>query len=259
MEKATRYRGWGLLFTATILLGTACSKKDTPAPDEPVGVVTLSFSHTVKGVPMVLNGPAYTNALGETYTIRKFKYYISNIVLGNGSVSDAEKESYHLVDQASTASLSFNLLPKVNSYTTLSFVLGVDSLRNVSGAQGGALDPLNDMFWTWTTGYIMAKMEGNSPLSNQPNNRIEYHLGGFSGPHSVLKKITLALPPGKTLDVRKGQISAIRIAADLDAWWQQPNSISIAGLPICTTPGAQAKAIADNYAKMFTITEVINN
>ncbi len=247
------------LFAATLLLLAACSKKDTPAPDEPIGVLTIDFSNKVGSSAMVLNGPSYTNSFGESYTIRKFKYYVSNIVLSNGSISDAEKESYHLVDQASTASLSFNIFPKVNTYTTISFVLGVDSLRNVSGAQSGALDPLNDMFWTWSTGYIMAKMEGNSPVSSQPNNRVEYHMGGFAGTNSVLKKITLAMPAGKTIDIRKGKISVLRIDADLNTWWQGPNDIRMAVLPVCTTPGVQAKAIADNYAKMFTISDVINN
>jgi hypothetical protein len=245
------------LLLPLLLLITACSKGDDPAAED-IGVVTLEFTNTVKNTPLILNGPTYTNSLGEAYTLRKFKYYISNITLNNATVSDAEKESYHLIDQANTASLSFNLLPKVNNYTSISFLLGVDSLRNVSGAQSGALDPLNDMFWTWSTGYIMAKVEGSSPVSNQPNNRIEYHIGGFSGPNSVLKKITLPFPSGKVLDIRKGQICRLKITADLDTWWQGPNTISLAALPVCTTPGAQSKAVADNYAKMFTITEVIN-
>ena len=37
--------------------------------------------------------------------------------------------------------------------------LGVDSLRNVTGVQTGALDPAMDMYWTWNTGYVMAKLE----------------------------------------------------------------------------------------------------
>ena len=49
------------------------------------------------------------------------------------------------------------------NYNSLSFLLGVDSMHNVSGAQTGALDPANDMFWTWNSGYVMAKMEGASP------------------------------------------------------------------------------------------------
>ena len=56
-----------------------------------------------------------------------------------------------------------NLYLPEGDYTELQFLLGVDSLHNVSGAQTDDLDPAKDMFWTWNSGYVMAKMEGNSP------------------------------------------------------------------------------------------------
>ncbi|WP_316930094.1 MbnP family protein, partial [Hymenobacter sp. IS2118] len=37
----------------------------------------------------------------------------------------------------------------VGDYQSVSFTVGVDSARNVAGAQTGALDPNNGMFWTW--------------------------------------------------------------------------------------------------------------
>lgn len=92
-----------------------------------------------------------------------------------------ELNSYHLINEEGTASKSFSFFVMPTQYNSLSFLIGVDSLKNVSGAQTGGLDPLNGMFWTWNTGYIMFKMEGNSPSSSVVNNKIEYHIGGFSG------------------------------------------------------------------------------
>lgn len=248
------------LLGAIMVLGLigACNDKDSPAT-EATGTVKLSFSNVVGTSPMVLSTQTYTNPAGENYTISKFKYYVTNIEVSNGSAKATEKDSYHLVDQSIASSQSFTISMGVSNYTTLSFLLGVDSTRNVSGAQTGALDPLNDMFWTWNSGYIMAKMEGNSPVSTQPLNKVEYHIGGFSGANNVLKKITLTMPAGKTLDVRESKTSEIKITADFARWWQNPNTITIAALPVCTTPGAQAKQIADNYANMFTLTDVVNN
>lgn len=210
---------------------------------------------------MVLDAATYTNPFGETYTINKFKYYISNVRLGlSGSPSSAiEKESYHLVDQGKPGSLSFSFEAPENSFITLSFVLGVDSLRNVSGAQTDALDPLNDMFWTWNSGYVMAKMEGTSPRSNQAGNKIEYHIGGFSGVNNVLKTISMTFPAGKVLVIKPGKISEITLEADFNKWWQTPNDLKIIDLPVCTTPGSLAKKVADNYSDMFSITNVVNN
>lgn len=243
-----------LLVTAAI----GCSNKDE-VPTAVTGTVKLSFTNVVNGAPLVLNTTTYTNPAGENYTISKFKYYVTNIEVSNAFSLAKEKESYHLVDQANTASQSFTFDAGVNTYTNISFLLGVDSTRNVSGAQTGALDPLNDMFWTWNSGYIMAKMEGNSPASTQINNKVEYHIGGFAGANSVLKKITLTVPSGKLIDVKEGKTSEIKITADFNTWWQNPNTITIATIPVWMTPGPQSKAIADNYAKMFTLTDVVNN
>jgi len=246
-----------LLIISFAFIFAGCKKTSVPST---TGIVKLSFRNIVNGSPMVLNTANYTNPFGEPYTITKFKYYISNVRLGLSGVPTTaiEKESYHLVDQSQPGSLSFSFDAEENNFITLSFMIGVDSIRNVSGAQTGALDPLNDMFWTWSTGYVMAKMEGISPRSNQPGNIIEYHIGGFSGPNNVLKTVSMVFPAGKIVTIRQGKTSEISLDADFNKWWQTPNDITIAQVPVCSTPGALAKKLADNYAKMFTITDVEN-
>jgi hypothetical protein len=222
------------------------------------GILKISFRNTVKGVPIVLATGNYTNGFGEQYLITKFKYYISNVSVSNIDVRSYETDSYHLIDEAKPASLSFSFPVKIDTYGNLQLMLGVDSVRNVSGAQTGALDPLNDMFWTWNSGYIMAKLEGNSPQSAVVNNKVEYHIGGFSGANNALKNLTLTLPAGKALAIREGKTSEIFIDADIDTWWQNPNDLRISTDPVITTPGAMAKKIADNYSKMLQIKDVVN-
>ena len=238
-----------------ILLNNSCQKGVDPIK---TGTVKITFINTVKGTPLVLNTSVYTNPFAETYTVSKFKYYISNIGLNSSYDFYNENDSYHLVDAVNAASRTFSFTAKANAYFSLALTIGVDSLRNVSGAQTGALDPTNDMFWTWSTGYIMAKIEGNSPFSTQVNNKVEYHIGGFMGSNNVLQKLTINIPVGKNLNIREGKTSEIFISADLDKWWQNPNNLKIAVNPVCTTPGTLAKQISDNYANMFTITDVIN-
>ena len=223
------------------------------------GMLKITFINTVKGDPVRTDSTVYTNPFSETYSVTKLKYYISNIALTFPDGIFKETDSYHLVDEGNPSSLSFSFLTFVNTYQSLMFMLGVDSLKNVSGAQTGPLDPLNDMFWTWNSGYVMAKMEGRSPQSKMVNNRVEYHIGGFYGPNNVIKRILLAFPAGMVLDIREGKTSEIIIEADLDKWWQQPNDIKISDSPVCTTPGELAKRIADNYSKMFRIKNIINH
>jgi hypothetical protein len=218
----------------------------------PVHNVKISFVHTVNHVPLLLDSVTYTNPFAENYTVSKFKYYISNFFLVADKKNIVVKESYYLVDEKDTLTKSILLKVPAGNYDSLSFLLGVDSLKNVSGAQTGALDPTNDMFWTWNTGYVMAKLEGNSPASTVVNNKVEYHIGGFAGADNVLKKITLPL----TVNINKDTVTEIIIEADINNWWQMPNDILIAANAVCTNPGALAKKIAANYSKMFSVKKI---
>jgi len=245
-----------LLFTPPLHTGNAAKVFNTV---DKTGIVKFTFINTVKGDPLQLNNTSYTNPFSEQYTITKFKYYISNIALAFGDGVFKETDSYHLVDENNPSSLSFGFSTDVNTYGSLLFMLGVDSLKNVSGAQTGALDPLNDMFWTWNSGYVMAKMEGHSLQSKVVNNKVEYHIGGFSGMNNVLKNIKLNFPAGMLLDIRDGKTSEIVIEADLDTWWHRPHDLKISDNPVCTTPGELARKFADNYSRMFTIKNIINH
>jgi len=226
---------------------------------EKTGTLKITFKNTVKGVPLQLNSTTYTNSFGEQYTVSKYKFYVSNIGFGGTGVSGIH-DGYYLIDQADANSLSISFNAPVNNYLDVSFLIGVDSLHNVSGAQSGALDPLNDMFWTWNSGYIMAKMEGNSPQSPVVNNKVEYHIGGFTGVNSVLKSrgLLIPVPALSSLNIREGKTSEIFIETDLDKWWQGAFNLKIADNPAVTHPGPLAKSIADNYENMFTVTDVKN-
>lgn len=184
-----------LVLIAFIFYISSCQKTFTP--ETKTGNVKITFVNTIKGAPIVFNTINYTNPFAELYTVSKFLYYISNVELPFATGSFKETESYHLVDESKPASLSFSFSAPLNTYSSFSFMLGVDSLKNVSGAQSGALDPTNGMFWTWSTGYIMAKFEGNSTVSTQVNNKVEYHIGGFAGADKVLKNLSLTFPVGK--------------------------------------------------------------
>lgn len=227
-------------------------------PVKNTGTVKITFINTVKGKPLELNTGKYINPSGEEYSISKFKYYISQVSLLTGKAVFFEPENFHLVNESNADALHFSFDLGAGNYDALNFMLGVDSLHNVSGAQTGALDPLNDMFWTWNSGYVMAKLEGHSPQAKVVNNKFEFHIGGFMGENNVLKNITLNFPPGKSLIIQEGKTSEVIIKTDIDAWWLQPNDIRIAEHPVCSSPGSLAKKIADNYSKMFSIKNVVN-
>jgi len=229
----------------------SCSKKDNPAPSGN-GTVKLEFFNNAGGSSLNLNNQWYVNAHGDSFKVSKFNYYVSNIKLNGSNVSYTETDSYHLMQQSDPSTMSFNMASvPTGTYSGITFTIGVDSLHNVSGAQTGALDPTNGMFWTWNTGYIMLKFEGTSPKSTQVDGNLIFHAGGFSGVNNVVRTVTLNF--ASAITVNTSNINHIHLTADVLALFKSPNVIDFSTMSVMQDPGADAKNFADNYANMFTV------
>jgi hypothetical protein len=161
-----------------------------------------------------------------------------------------------LVKESVTGSKLIELQVPAGRYTKLGFLIGVDSIRNVSGVQTGALDPAEGMFWTWSTGYIMAKMEATSPNSTEPAQKVQYHIGGFSGTNNTLEWVELDLPAAA--EPTGTTISTIALRAEANAWFAGAAPLRIADHANITSPGPLAVQVAGNYANMFAVTGVTN-
>lgn len=222
--------------------------------------VKVSFKPVVDAAPLQFNKP-YQNSYQETYSVQALKFYITGIQLINSlsnKMHEVSRNEYFLIDASDAGSTTIALEALPGNYNQVAFTIGVDSIRNVSGAQTGALDPGKGMFWTWNSGYIMAKLEGTSPVSNQPNNKFEYHIGGFREPVNVVRKVIAAFPIGQAINFLPETTHTIILSADVNAWFNRSNKISIAN-PVCMTTGDLAKRIAENYSGMFTVTAVQTN
>lgn len=224
------------LFALTaLILGTttSCKKDETPIDEtavETYGTMNVELEH-VWGMTesnFALNTDLYHPMTYDTLNFTTFKYYISNFKLKKEDGSYwTHPESYFLVNLSdlSTATLNFDNIP-VGTYTDLEFTLGVDSTRNVSGAQTGALAISNEMFWSWNSGYIMLKAEGVSPQSSASNNAFAFHLGGFSGDKNIVteKSISLGTTPLSVSSTKTGMIHLKVNPAKL--WHTSPVSVS---------------------------------
>jgi hypothetical protein len=255
-----------LLMASTAIVSSlfiSC-KKDYSAEDVPIPPVVKDYNLILRFSAVVDTnelefGKTYRNYFRESYSVSAFKFYIHGIEMINtdsGKVFRTSADKYFLVDFAdsTTTILKLSVLPY--KYNRIGFTVGVDSARNVSGAQTGALDPAKGMFWTWNTGYIMAKLEGNS--GSAAGGKFEYHIGGFSGPDNVIKKPILLFPFGETIDMKPDKVSEIIVTANISNWFYNPHDLKFSENPVCTTPGPLARQIAENYSKMFTVVSVRN-
>ena len=216
--------------------------------------VTLNFSHYVGNEVLQLDSVSYKNALNQDFSVTKFKYYLGNIALVRKDGKPVTYHKYFLIDQEKPDSKKVVLenLP-AGEYVSVHFTVGVDSIDNCSGAQSGALDPINGMFWTWNTGYIFMKLEGTSEFSSAPNAMLEYHIGGFKKPNDCIRPICLALNP--SIVIPNEQNKTIKIKTDVLEILKAPISIDFSTLPIVTSFN-NATTLADNYSDMFSILEL---
>jgi hypothetical protein len=198
----------------------------------------------------------YVNFNNDSFTVNRFNYYISNIKLkrNDGSVF-VEKESYHLIKHIDgKETFTISNVPE-GIYSDIEFVIGVDSARNVSGAQTADLDVVYDMFWEWKSGYIFFKIEGDCKVASDPNlENYGWHIGGFSAKNNCLQKCTFTLK--NPLIAGKGKRSSVFYHTLLEEIFVQPQNLDIAA--ISANPSKMFKTVSANYADMFVIDRVQN-
>ncbi len=245
--------GLGCLLVA---VASGCSR--APGPASPTGDLYLELEPSVGPAPLLLNGPAYPNGNGEQFTVSTFKYYLSNVKLRRADGSQyAVPDSYFLVDAAAPASahIALRQVP-AGTYSGLSFVVGVDSARNVAGAQTGALDPANGMFWDWNAGYVFVRLEGTSPAS--ATGRLRFSIIGFQRPYNALRTIAPAFG-GATVVVSPDHQPEIHLGVDVQKLFSGPAPIRFADV-YDSEGGPSAVRVADNYAAgMFTLEHIHPN
>jgi hypothetical protein len=250
------------IWASAIVLCIAVSCKKT----EPSATITtpttpkidtslyLTLKHIFGNQPLQFN----TNYLiagniltQDTIQINIFKYYLTNIALQRTDSSWLSlDESYFLVDHALPQSMKIKLQAPAGTYTSLRFLIGVDSARNVSGVQDGALDPVLGMFWTWVSGYIQAKLEGKVINRPKPDIAFIHHVGGFSGPFNPLQWVRLNFT--EPVEYNSKASKNITIAADVGKWFNGSQAISPVQYQVIMDPGPECKMISENYRYMFS-------
>lgn len=263
-----------IFITSALLVSLtyACKKPKPPTATDPntdpgngdkvTGIVSFEFNNKIGNEDLVLEGnavgsPYYINANGDSFTVSKLKYYVSNFKLKGSGVADyVIPESYFLVDESKDANtINFENVP-AGTYTSLEIMIGVDSARNMSGAQSGYLDPMLGMFWDWNTGYIMAMIEGESPSIPAANKSLAIHVGGFMGEYNTTKSIKFDF--SQALQIKQSKSSKVAINADILKWFEAPTKIDFSTFFLVSAVGQEAKTVADNYRYMFTSNSVTN-
>lgn len=256
-----KYKTLALALAASVLtIFYACKDKDDDKEPNPVipgnplpGVVKVEIE-PVAGTDPLQYSKYYKNAVGDSFNVSLLKYYVSNIKLEKEDGSYyIQPESYFLVNHNNgTYELSIPNVP-AGKYKGVQLIMGIDSTRHVSGAQTGALDPANDMFWTWSSGYIQFKIEGQV---KNPTASFIYHIGGFQGINKTQKDAYFSFGSDR-LQVNNNT-TKIHLAADVLKIFDTPTSWEIRNLPNISSAGANARNFANQYADMLRFEHIHN-
>lgn len=207
-------------------------------------VVKVSIKHFANGKSLQLGDSTYYTPHGEPYQIKRLKYYISRPGFKNNL-----QDTAFLID--ASGNNNFEIKAEPGTYPNFNFTLGIDSLMQSSGAQTGALDVMNGMFWTWNSGYINFKLEGFSDSSTADLNRIEHHIGGYRHPFATDKKIEINFTKPWKLQANKKY--ELLLNFNLDEYFKHSKENIIKENALIMSSGQIPFEIAQTFPYLFSL------
>ena len=230
MEMLMKYVLWmGLLFCALASLAQSEAS-------------SLQFQLKMDGQALELGKSYELPGKEGTLAVETVRLYLSHLQFFQDDEWVADLPQQHLLlDAEKPTSLQVEIpLQAVGKFNQLRFQLGVDSLTNMAGAQGGDLDPMYGMYWAWQSGYINLKLEGTASASPARHKRFQFHLGGFLAPFPSVQEIRLP-----TTDTDQ-----LLVAIQLDQFFA---AIDLAQTYQVMSPGEQAASLSRVFASIFSL------
>ncbi len=232
---------------------STCTKNSVD-PEE--AKVTISFDHINNSSPLVLDQAVYTNAVGQEYSIKTVKYFISRVTFHKTDGSTYESPDIHFIDIRDANTLHLELTNKIpyGNYTSISFVYGLVAEDNITGSLGISLDRLMEWPVPMGGGYHYMKLEGNYTGSNE-SDFFNFHAGPLAEKDY---SITLDVPVNDLLVA--GESLKFNIEMNIANWFQNPTNWDFKywGSGIMGNPDAQA-TVQKNGVDVFSITFPLEN
>ena len=155
------------------------------------GSITIEIRHLWKNEPLTIPSKGFTTTAGETISVTRLSYLLSNPVLTRTETKKrlARSDWFAFVDaEAGNASIILRNLPDAR-ISNLAFEIGLDEKADKSEiSQYPANHPLNPLVnglhWSPQGGYIFLALEGHT----SEGGAFSYHLG------NPLNRIPISLP-----------------------------------------------------------------
>ncbi len=261
-----------LQITLSIVFLASCSSdNDSTEMLNGEGNIEFFFDNSMNGDDLLLGASTYTNSNGETLTVNRFSYIVSNFKLTN---SDGEvftypsEDSYFIIsEEDQQLKVVLNNIPEGN-YTQVSFGIGVPMDRFLQGeeAQQEFWDyaRTKNMTWAWIVGYKFINFEGTytSPNLADANNFL-VHIGSHGDALDNYREVTLNFP--NTARVRTNATPDVHVVVDANHLLDGQNKFILAdilnpsGTSQIMVDAERAPLVADNAMQMFEVDHIHSN
>jgi hypothetical protein len=227
--------GWILL---VLLLIASCKKEDDPPQEVVGGHITLEVHHKINGQELIKNQWLYVNMAGNSYQVTDVMYFISDICFyktgGTYTMIRNQKEIFYINDEEpSTMSIALSDLIPPGSYDSVSFIFGIDSVKNKSNRFVNPPEVI--MAWPEVLGggyhYMMinGKWKDTSGLEQPYNLHLgigqlyhgtTYHTDSIYAYVQNYFRVTL---PESSFSINKNESLTFRLTMNLDRWFSTPH------------------------------------
>lgn len=244
-----------LIFALTVLV-FSCSSDDKDGPEKVV--TTFKFSFNWDGTPVEVtdfNQFNYVNQHGDTLSIEKLRYLISNITF-HKSDDSTKISGYNLVDLTESTGLTYAPLDSIptENYSSISFTFGFDEVDNFE-----TYADLNTASWNWPTilggGYHFMQFEGKFKDTNFDEVGYAYHNGTAKVSDGVFEANHFtATIDGFSLT----ENAEIEIKMNIAEWFKNPDEwdLNVLHAPLMPNYDAQ-KMMQRNGATVFSLGDVM--
>lgn len=172
----------------------------------------------------------------DSITIEQWKCYIRICGLyRNNQLVFSFPKNHYLLDADNTSSLQWTVdVPANIEYDALECEVGVDSAIQMQGVQENTLDPENDMYWSWQSGYVHTKVEASAI---HPKRRYTLHIGGYRAPFNTLSRFRVPVAS-----------DTVQLICPVDAWMNYAQKSPLSNI---MQPCDEAKKMANAWASMW--------
>lgn len=228
-----------------ILFLNAC--KDDPLIEKK-GNITFGVSYFIDSDSLTRDTILFTNAAGNKYSVNHFEYYLSGFSFqkSDNSIHSTNDVFYVNIKKSETNNITIQNIP-VGDYKTISFYIGLDSIRNQSNYLPNTIENVN-MAWpdAMGGGYHFIKLEGYFlDKTGTKQDGYAMHLGT----NKNLIKIEITHP----FSINENTINK-KLLMNINEWFKNPSNydFDIDGNYSMGVDGAMSK-LARNGKDLFKI------